>query len=168
MLLIDAREDNDPAPCPASVMPGLDNKELHYPMTPTSIFLFFVFSFTPRSRISLGSCPLLSPLRAPRNPGTTSPGRLPELSPDCTCALSCPPEESSLAVFILLGTESSVDAQRVPGCPRPRPGPAWQGSAGWVVVQGKLEVLGASLPRAGLVGKGPGSDEVGVGRELRE
>lgn len=71
-------------------------------------------------------------------------------------------------MFILLGTESSVDAQRVPGCPRPHPGPAWQGSAGWVVLQRKLEVLGTSFPGAGVVGKGPESDEVGVGRELRE
>lgn len=42
-----------------------------------------------------------------------------------------PAGRTSLAVFISLGTEESVGAQRALGCqqredPRPHPGPAWQ------------------------------------------
>lgn len=63
----------------------------------------------------------------------------------CTCAHSCPPEESSLAVFISLGTKASVGAQRVLGCrqredPRPRPGSAWQ--VAWYEWKGKEELGG--------------------------
>lgn len=60
-------------------------------------------------------------------------------------------------------TGSRLQVARGPAAP-PRPGLA--GSPGWVEGQGKLEGLGSPIPGSGVVGEGPESDEVGVGREL--
>lgn len=109
--MIDANEDEEYAPCPASAIPCPDNKGLHYPVTPTGFD-----TYTHMRTISFASGPLLGPSRPSGNPWTTSPGRLRELSSDCTCAHGCPPEGPSLTVFISLGTEVSVGAQRVLDC----------------------------------------------------
>lgn len=106
----------------------LPDPGLHYPVK-SGIFDTYLRT------TSSGSCPLFGSSRPTGIPWTTSPGTLRALSSDCTCASSCPPEGHSLAVFISLGTESSVGAQRVLGCrqredPRPRPGPAWQVARG--------------------------------------
>lgn len=106
----------------------LPDPGLHYPVKPGIFDTYLHIT-------SSGHCPLFGSSRPTGIPWTTSPGTLRAVSSDCTCASSCPPEGHSLAVFISLGTESSVGAQRVLGCrqredPRPRPGPAWQVARG--------------------------------------